>query len=46
MTTVRPSGSGSGHSIERCETYGAHFFSDFEAIGTDKILVCKNTTLD
>ena len=46
MTMVGPSGSGSGQSIERCETYGDHFFSHFEAIGTDKILVFKTNTLN
>lgn len=46
ITTVGPSGSGSGHSIKRCETCGDQIFSHFGAIGTDKILVFKTTTLD
>ena len=46
VTTVGPSGSGSGHSIQRCERCGDQVFSHFAAIGTDQILVFKTTTLD
>ena len=46
MTTVGPSCSESGHSIKRCETCVDQIFSHFGAIGTDKILVLKTTTLD
>ena len=46
ITTVGPSGSGSGHSIQRCERCGDQVFSHFAAIGTDQILVFKTTTLD
>ena len=41
-----PSGSGSGHSIKRCERCGDQVFSHFAATGTDQILVFKTTTLD
>ena len=46
MKTVGPSGNGSGHSIKRCGTYSDQIFSNFETIGTDKILVFRTTTLD
>ena len=46
ITMVGPSGSGSGHSIQRCERCGDQVFSHFAAIGTDQILVFKTTTLD
>ena len=46
ITTVGPSGSGSGHSIQRCERCGDQMFSHFAALGTDRILVFKTTTLD
>jgi len=46
ITTVGPSGSGSGHSIKRCEACGDQIFSHFGLNGTDKILVFKTTTLD
>ena len=46
ITTVGPSGIGSGHSIQRCERCGDQIFSYFAAIGTDQILFFKTTTLD
>ena len=46
ITTVGPSGSGSGHSIKRCAAWGDQIFSYFGLNGTDKILVFKTTTLD
>ena len=46
ITTVGPSGSGSGHTIKRCKSCGDQIFSHFGLNGTDKILVFKTTTLD
>ena len=46
ITTVGPSGSGSGHSIKRCEKCGDQIYSHFGALGTDQLLVLKTTTLD
>ena len=46
ITTVGPSGSGSGHSIKRCAACGDQIFSHFGLNGTDKILAFKTTTLD
>ena len=45
ITTARPSGSGSGHSIKRREACGDQIFSHFVLNGTDKIVVFKTTTL-
>ena len=46
VTTVGPSGSGSGHSIKRCEKCGDQIYSHFGALGTDQLIVLKTTTLD
>jgi len=45
-TTEGPSGSGSNHSIKRCERCGDQIYSHFEALGTDQLIVLKTTTLD
>jgi hypothetical protein len=46
VTTVGPSGSGSGHSIKRCEKCGDQIYSHFAVLGTDQLIVLKTTTLD
>ena len=46
ITTIGPSSIESDNSIKRCETWGDQIFSHFRAIGSDKILVFKITTLD
>jgi hypothetical protein len=46
VTTVGPSGSGSGHSIKCCERCGDKVFSNYAVLGTDQIIFLKTTTLD